>query len=75
MIEELSTVVLVRDLEEYGLSHGDIGTVVHKYRGGEAFEVEFLTGSGATIAVLTIAANDLRPMQEQEILHVRKLAA
>ncbi len=75
MIEELSIVVLARDIEQYGLACGDIGTVVHVYRSGEAFEVEFTTGSGVTIAVLTIEAKDLRPMQDQEILHVRRLAA
>lgn len=75
MIEELSMVVLVRDIEACGLTCGDVGTVVHVYHDGAAFEVEFMTGSGDTIAVLTIAAEDLRPLQAQEILHVRKLAA
>jgi len=75
MIEELSTVVLAHDIKEYGLACGDIGTVVHTYHGGGAFEVEFITGSGITIAVLTLEAKDLRPMQNHEILHIRRLAA
>ncbi len=75
MIEELSVVVLTGDLQEYGLAAGDVGAVVHKYRNGEAFEVEFVSGQGRTVAVVTVAAEYLRLMQEQEILHVRKLAA
>ena len=75
MIEELNTVVLACGIAEYSLACGDIGTVVHIYRDGEAFEVEFTTGSGVTIAVLTIEAKDLRPLQDQEILRVRRLTA
>jgi hypothetical protein len=44
MIEEFDTVVLLQDLEEHGLEQGDIGAVVHRYHGGETFEVEFVTG-------------------------------
>jgi len=38
------------------------------------FEVEFVTGEGATIAVLTLSQQDIRPMHAREILHVRALA-
>ena len=61
MIQELDTVVLVKDLEEYQLKRGDVGTVVLVHEGGKAYEVEFVTGEGKTIAVLTIPAGDLRP--------------
>ena len=44
MIKELDSVVLSRDLPEYGLKKGDIGAVVHYYKSGEAFEVEFING-------------------------------
>ena len=74
MIRELDTVVLVRDLAEHGLNQGDVGAVVHCYKDGVAFEVEFVTGEGATIAVLTLSQHDLRPMHAREILHVRTLA-
>jgi hypothetical protein len=69
----LDTVVLVRDLEEYGLIPGDVGAVVHCYKDGVTYEVEFMTGEGATIAVLTLTQQDIRPMQDREILHVRAL--
>ena len=75
MIHELDIVVLVHDLKAYGLTQGDVGAVVHCYKNGGTFEVEFVTGEGATIAVLTLSQHDIRPMHAREILHVRVLAA
>jgi len=75
MMEELESVVLTRDVPESGLSAGDVGTVVHKYGEVEGYEVEFVTGEGRTVAVLTLAAEDLRPLEDREILHVRKLVS
>ncbi|MGD8658702.1 MAG: DUF4926 domain-containing protein, partial [Desulfobacterales bacterium] len=69
------TVVLSRDLPEYDLNSGDIGAVVHRYAKGKAYEVEFVTGEGQTIAVVTLDAKDVRPMHANEILHVRGLKA
>jgi len=74
MIRELDTVVLTHDIEEYGLKEGDIGAVVHCYSDGNAFEVEFVTAEGRTIAVLTLTLNDIRLMSNKEILHVREIA-
>lgn len=73
MIRELDTVVLAHDLKEYGLTRGDVGAVVHCYPESKAFEVEFVTGEGRTIAVATLSEADIRPMQGEEILHVRAL--
>lgn len=73
MIRELDTVVLAHNIDEYGLKQGDIGTVVHCYKEGAAFEVEFVTGEGETVAVLTLTQADIRPMHAKEILHVREL--
>ena len=74
MFNELDTVVLSHDLKELGLTRGDVGAVVHAYADGKAYEVEFVTGEGRTIAVTTLTNSDIRPMQRQEILHVRTLA-
>jgi len=74
MIRELDTVVLSHDLKEHGLTRGDVGAVVHAYADARAYEVEFVTGEGMTIAVLTLTTSDIRPMQQQEILHVRSYA-
>jgi hypothetical protein len=75
MIEELETVVLTKDFPEYGLGRGDIGAVVHCYKGGKAFEVEFVSGKGGTIAVITLESYDVRSMNPNEILHARELKA
>ena len=75
MIEDLDTVVLSRDLPDHGLKQGDIGAVVHSYKEGKAFEIEFITGQGQTLAVVTLDSQDVRLMEDKEILHVRKLQA
>jgi len=75
MIQELDTVVLKHDIREHGLKAGDIGAVALSHGDGEAFEVEFVTGEGETVAVLTLRAQELRSMQAQEILHARELVA
>lgn len=74
MIRELDTVVLTHDIDEYELKEGDIGAVVHCYGDGNAFEVEFVTAEGRTIAVLTLGLADIRLMSNREILHVREIA-
>ena len=73
MIRALDTVVLTRDLSEHHLAEGDIGAVVHRYPGGAAFEVEFVTAGGDTVAVPTLTARDVRPPRDREILHARQL--
>lgn len=75
MIQELEMVVLTRDFPERGLKKGDVGAVVHMYADREAFEVEFVTAGGKTIAVLTLTEADIRLMGSREILHVRVLAS
>ena len=75
MFNKLDTVVLAHDLKDRKLTRGDVGTVVHCYTGGKAYEVEFVTGEGKTIADVTLELLDIRPMQRQEILHVRMYAA
>lgn len=75
MVEELESVVLTRDVPESGLSEGDVGTVVHRYQGGQGCEVEFVTGGGRTVAVLTLTAEDLRLLEDRDILHVREFTS
>ena len=74
MINEHDCVVLTRDLREEGLLAGDVGTVVHIHRGGAAYEVEFLTLTGQTVAVATVLSSDLRPVSRRDVTHVRELA-
>ena len=75
MINEHDCVVLKSDLTSAGLVAGDVGTVVHVHPGGAAFEVEFVTMTGTTVAVATVAATQLRPVGRQDISHVRALTA
>jgi hypothetical protein len=75
MIEELASIVLTTDLPERGLQAGDIGTVVLVHQGGQGYTVEVMTLSGATIAVVTLAADQVRPIRPNEIAHVREVVA
>ena len=54
---------------------GDVGTVVHVYQDGKAFEVEFTALDGHTAAVVTVEASQVRPINSREITHARELAA
>lgn len=74
MFEELDTIVLNRNIEKNGLKKGDVGTIVHVYEESKVLEVEFLTAKGKTVAVLTLTPSDIRPMERNEILHVRGFA-
>lgn len=73
MINELDTIVLTKDLPEYKLSKGDVGTVVMVYDNDIAYEVEFVTLNGETIAVETISAEFVRAVNNKDIMHVREL--
>lgn len=75
MIREHDRVVLVIDASSEGLVAGDVGTVVHIYRDGEAYEVEFTTLEGKTAAVITVEAAQVRPVGRREITHARELAS
>ncbi|KAA0230629.1 DUF4926 domain-containing protein [candidate division KSB1 bacterium] len=73
MIKELDLVVLNHDIAGYPLTGGDIGTVVNCYKDNAAFEVEFLTAEGKTVALLTVTADEIRPRLSSEILHAREV--
>ena len=75
MIKEHDCVVLTIDLPAEGLASGDIGTVVHIHKGGEGYEIEFMTLDGQTVAVSTLLANQVRAIGRREIAHARALAA
>lgn len=74
-MNEHDTVVLARSFLEHGLEAGDVGSIVHVYNSGQAFEVEFIAGSGVTLAVATLDAKDIRAVATSEILHVREIPA
>ena len=74
MIHEHDRVVLTTPLPGEGLEPGDIGAVVHVYPAHEAYEVEFVTLTGQTAAVVTVSAAQVRPVGQSEIPHARALA-
>ena len=74
MIKEHDRIVLTNDLPEQGLKEGDVGTVVHVHERGQAYEVEFLTLGGETVAIATLLRPQVRPVGKREITHARHLA-
>lgn len=75
MIREHERAVLTRDLPEHGLQAGDVGTVVHVYHDGAAYELEFFALDGRTLDVVTVEADQVRPVGRRDMLHVRELSA
>ena len=69
----LDTVVLARDLPQHGLCAGDLGAVVEVYE-PDGLEVEFVTASGKTQALVTLNVNDVRAVQEGDLVAVRSVA-
>jgi hypothetical protein len=68
----LDTVVLTRDLPEHGLRDGDLGAVVGVYE-PDGLEVEFVSASGLTEALITLATSDVRGVGAHNLLAVRSL--
>ena len=75
MINVLDNVVLTVALPQYGLTAGDIGTVVMMHANNAGYEVEFMTLDGETLAVTSLVAAQVRPISHKEIAHVRLVAA
>jgi len=66
-------VVLKRDLPDAHLAVGDVGTVVLVHQ-GQGYVVEFTTLSGDTVAVVTLDASGVRPVEAREIVHARAVS-
>ena len=75
MIKEHDCVVLTKNLPEERLEAGDIGTVVHIHKNGAAYEVEFMTLTGETVAVVTLESSQVRPLNRRDLAHARELQA
>jgi hypothetical protein len=69
----LDAVVLNRDLPEHGLKIGDLGTIVEIYE-PDGLEVEFVTASGRTGALLTLRVGDVRHVADADLITVRQFA-
>lgn len=73
MIKEHDSVALACDLPEERLKAGDVGTVVHVYKGGAAYEVEFVTWQGETVGIVTLERHQVRPVGRRHVHHARAL--
>jgi hypothetical protein len=70
MLRALDIVVLNEDLTTHRLKRGDLGTVVEAYS-ATAFEVEFVTASGRTHALVTLPASAIREVGDDDLVAVR----
>jgi hypothetical protein len=68
----LDTVVLDRDVPEFGLKKGDLGAVVQVYE-PDGREVEFVTAAGRTQALVTLNQKDVRHVGDTDLIAVRSL--
>lgn len=75
MLQELDRAVLTVDVGEHGLKRGDVGTVVLVHGEGAGYEVEFMTLSGETLAVITLLADQVRAIGAREIAQARPVEA
>ncbi len=75
MLKEHERVVLLTPIASEGLEAGDVGTIVHTYRDGQAYEVEFLALDGHTRAVATVEANQVRAVTGRDMTHAREIQA
>lgn len=66
----LDVVVLDHDLPEHHLRQGDLGTVVEAYESG-GLDVEFVTASGRTEALVALREGDVRSVQDGDLVSVR----
>jgi hypothetical protein len=74
MIKEHDCVVLTTNVPDEGLEAGDVGTVVQIHKAGEGYEVEFMTLTGETVAIVTLLASQVRPLTRRDLAHARELA-
>jgi len=73
MLKEHERIVLTSAVTAEGLEAGDVGTIVHVYEDGEAYEVEFVALDGHTTAVVTLEASQVRPVTRRDMTHSREI--
>lgn len=70
-IRQYEQAVLTVDHPEKELKAGDVGTVVDIHDGGAGYSLEFFTLAGETIAVATVTADAVRPVNARDRVHAR----
>ena len=73
MLKEHDRVVLTNPVPADGLEAGDVGTIVHIYSDGQAYEVEFVALDGHTTAVATVEFHQVRPVTPRDMTHTREI--
>jgi hypothetical protein len=73
MISEHDRVVLTTPIPAESLLAGDVGTVVHVYEDGKAYEVEFVALDGHTTAVATLDVGQVRAVTPRDMTHTREI--
>lgn len=72
MYKLLDTVVLKRNVPDAGLRVGDLGAIVEVHD-PDHFEVEFVAASGRTQALVTLGSDDIRHVNDLDLIAVRSL--
>ena len=71
VLKEFEIVELTHDIPEHKLKKGESGTIVEIYKGGKAYEVEFVNEGGKTLALLTLTSDEISSVRENDVLHAR----
>lgn len=72
-MSEFDLVVLQDDMVSERLRAGDVGTILTVYNEGKAFEVEFVTLTGESVAVETLLPHQIRTVRPSEVMAVRDM--
>ena len=72
-MKELDLIALTKSVPEHDLEKGDVGTIVAIYDNGKGYEIEFATYTGETIAVITVAPHQVRPLGDRELMSARSV--
>jgi len=72
-MKEFDLIALTGSIPEHGLEKGDVGAIVSVYNEGKGYEIEFTTYTGETIAVITVAPHQIRPLGEKELMSARSM--
>jgi hypothetical protein len=71
-------VALIHDLAENGLKAGDVATIVeivpHPSGGRDGLVLEISNALGESLQVVIVTADDVEPLNANEILSVRQIA-
>ncbi|MBC8154573.1 MAG: DUF4926 domain-containing protein [Bacteroidetes bacterium] len=73
-MSEFELVVLTENAPDGKLRAGDVGTISTVLCNGKAYEVEFVTYTGETLAVVTLLPHQIRSVRASEVMTARDTA-